>query len=127
MVGGGDVGGAVGGQVGLQEVLEDVAGEMLADPVVHVHEGDASVGGLHLVVLDVGGDEDVCALCDGFVGELCACTSTKCDGLHLGGEGAGVAQIGGLEAGLDHAEEVVEGHGRGEVAYHAETVLYLTI
>ena len=113
--------------MGLQEVLEDVAGEMLADPVVHVHEGDASVSGLHLVVLDVGGDEDVCALCDGFVGELCACTSTKCDGLHLGGEGAGIAQVGGLEAGLDHAEEVVEGHGRGEVAYYTETVLYLTI
>ena len=113
--------------MGLQEVLEDVAGEMLADPVVHVHEGDASVGSLHLVVLDVGSDEDVCALCDGFFGELCACSSAEGNGLHLGGEGAGVAQIGGLEAGLDHAEEVVEGHGRGEVAYYAETTLYLTI
>ena len=113
--------------MGLQEVLEDVAGEMFAHPVVHVHEGDASVSGLHLVVLDVGGDEDVCALCDGFVGELCACSSTECDGLHLGGEGAGIAQVRSLEAGLDHAEEVVEGHGRGEVAYYAETTLYLTI
>ena len=118
MVGGGDV----GEEVWLQEVLEDIAGEMLAYPMVHVHECDASVGSLHLVVFDIGGDEDVCALCDGFVGELCACTSTKCDGLHLGGEGAGIAQVGGLEAGLDHAEEVVEGHGRGEVAYYAETV-----
>ena len=113
--------------MGVQEVLEDVAGEMLADPVIHVHEGDASFGGLHLVVLDVGGDEDICALCDGFLGELCACSSAEGDGLHLGGEGAGIAQVRSLEAGFHHAEEVVEGHGRGEVAYHAETVLYLTI
>ena len=113
--------------MGLQEVLEDIAGEMLAYPMVDVHECDASVGRLHLVVLDVGGDEDVCALSDGFVGELCACSSAEGNGLHFRGEGAGVAQVGGLEAGLDHAEEVVEGHGRGEVAYHAETVLYLTI
>ena len=117
----------MGREVGLQEVLEDVAGEMLADPVVHVHEGDAPVSCLHLVVLDVGGDEDVCALCDGFLGELCTCSSAEGNGLHLRGEGAGVAQIGGLEAGLHHAEEILEGHGRGEVAYHAETVLYLTI
>ena len=113
--------------MGLQEVLEDVASEMLAHPVVHVHEGDASVGGLHLVVLDISSDEDVCALCDGFLGELCTCSSAECYGLHLGVEGAGIAQVWGLEAGLHHAEEVVEGHGRGEVAYHAETVLYLTI
>ena len=113
--------------MGLQEVLEDVAGEMLADPVVHVHEGDAPVSCLHLVVLDVGSDEDVCALCDGFFGELCACSSAECYGLHLRGEGTSIAQVWGLEAGLDHAEEVVEGHGRGEVAYYAETVLYLTI
>ena len=113
--------------MGLQEVLEDVAGEMLAYPMVHIHEGDAPIGGLHLVVLDVGGDEDICALCDGFVCELCACSSAECYGLHLGVDGAGIAQVGGLEAGFYHAEEIVEGHGRGEVAYHAETVLYLTI
>ena len=113
--------------MGVQEVLEDVAGEMLTYPVVHVHEGDASFGGLHLVVLDIGGDEDVCALCDGFFGELCACSSAEGYGLHLGGEGAGIAQVRSLEAGFHHAEEVVEGHGCGEVAYHAETVLYLTI
>ena len=95
--------------------------------MVHVHEGDASVGGLHLVVLDIGGDEDVGALCDGFLGELCACSSAECYSLHLGGEGAGVAQIGSLEAGLHHAEEVVEGHGCGEVAYYAETVRDWTI
>ena len=100
---------------------------MLAHPVVHVHEGDAPIGGLHLVVLDVGGDEDICALCDGFFCELCTCSSAEGNGLHLRVEGAGVAQIGGLEAGLHHTEEVVEGYGRGEVAYHAETVLYLTI
>ena len=117
----------MGREVGLQEVLEDVASEMLADPVVHVHEGDAPIGGLHLVVLDVGSDEDVCALCDGFFGELCACSSAECYGLHLRGEGTSIAQVWGLEAGLDHAEEVVEGHGRGEVAYYTETVLYLTI
>ena len=113
--------------MGLQEVLEDVAGEMLTYPMVHIHEGDASFGGLHLVVLDIGGDEDICALCDGFVGELCACSSAEGYGLHLGVEGAGIAQVWGLEAGLDHAEEVVEGHGRGEVAYYAETMLYWTI
>ena len=123
MVGGGDV----GEEVWLQEVLEDIAGEMLAYPMVHVHECDASVGSLHLVVFDIGGDEDICALCDGFLGELCTCSSAEGNGLHLRGEGAGVAQIGGLEAGLHHAEEIVEGHGCGEVAYHAETVLYLTI
>ena len=95
--------------------------------MVHIHEGDASFGGLHLVVLDISSDEDVCALCDGFLGELCTCSSAEGDGLHLGVEGAGVAQIGGLEAGLHHTEEVVEGHGRGEVAYHAETVRNWTI
>ena len=113
--------------MGLQEVLEDIAGEMLTYPMVHIHEVDSSFGGLHLVVLDIGGDEDICALCDGFLGELCACSSAECYGLHLGGEGAGIAQVSGLEAGLHHAEEVVEGHGRGEVAYYAETVRDWTI
>ena len=111
----------------MQDVLEDIAGEMLAYPMVHVHECDASVGSLHLVVFDIGGDEDICALCGGFFCELCSCSSAECYGLHLGGEGAGVAQVRSLEAGFHHAEEVVERHGRGEVAYHAETVLYLTI
>ena len=111
----------------MQEVLEDIAGETLANPMVHVHECDASVGGLHLVVLDVGGDEDICALCDGFLGELCTCSSAECYGLHLRGEGTSIAQVWGLESGLHHAEEGFERHGRGEFAYDTETVLYLTI
>ena len=123
MVGGGDV----GEEVGLQEVLEDIAGEMLAYPMVHVHECDASVGSLHLVVFDIGGDEDICALCDGFFCELCACSSAERNGLHLGVEGTGVAQVWGLESGLHHAEEGFERHGCGEFAYDTETTLYWTI
>ena len=103
--------------------MEDVAGEVFACPVVDIDEPDAPCGGLQFVVFAVSGEIDVCALPDGFFGELCACTSAEGDALHGVGCRFGIAHIGGFKAVFDAVQEIGVGYGFVERADDAETVV----